>query len=126
MKRIACLLAISTPAWAGYSYCQPLVVQHAKVANSDQSSYVLTVNDTDPGLASVSSGGYVRNSNGFDIAFASDNQGQHLLTWDPLEFYNPATGQIVAHVQLGPLSHTADTTIYRCAGNAGTSVFQGG
>ena len=110
-------------AWAGV-VCQPLVIQHSKVV-ADQPNYVLTVSDTDSHLATAANGGYVRNSNGNDIVFSSDSTGQTLLKWDPLESYDPATGRLTVHVSTGPVSSTADTIIYRCAGGS-ASDFQGG
>ena len=125
MKSLVAVLLVSLPALAGVNYCQPIVIQHSRVPNSDQPNYVLTVNDTDPHLATVTNGGYVQASNGNDIVFSSDSLGQNLLSWDQLEVYNPITGQIVTHVAVGTISHTTDTTIYRCAGTA-SAGFQGG
>lgn len=125
MKMLAALLVGSLPALAGVTYCQPIVIQYSQVASVDQANYVLTVSDTDPHLATLANGGYVQTSNGDDIIFSSDSQGQNLLHWDPLEVYNPVTGQIVTHVGVGTVSHTANTTIYRCTGNA-VGAFQGG
>lgn len=126
MKLLALAIIGSLPALGGYSYCQSLTIMHNQVQNTDQTNYVLTVKDTDPKLATVANGGYVRNASGYDIVFAADPYGRNLLTWDPLEVFNPATGQIITHVQVGTVSHTADTTIYRCAGNASITTFQGG
>jgi hypothetical protein len=126
MKTLAVFLLGSLPAIAGVSYCQPIVIRHSMVPNSDQANYVLTVNDTDSHLATVANGGYVQNSNGNDIIFTSDSLGQDLLSWDPLEVYNPVTGQIVTEVQVGTVSHVTDTTIYRCAGSVAISSFSGG
>jgi hypothetical protein len=125
MKALVLFLLGSLPALATAEYCQPIVIQHSKVPNTDQTNYVLTVNDTDPHLATVANGGYVQNSNGNDITFTSDSQGLNLLSWDPFEVYNPVTGQIVTQVQVGTVSHTVDTTIYRCAGIP-SAGFQGG
>ena len=121
---LLCVCALSLQA--RFSACQPLVIQHSKVPNSNLANFVLTVNDTDPRLADVSHGGAVGNAQGFDIVFSSDNQGRQLLAWDPLEVYDPATGRIVAHVQVGTVSSVTDTVIYRCAGNPAATSFQGG
>lgn len=126
MRLLAGFLSSSLPLLASYSFCQPIVIQHSQVRNADQTNYVLTVNDVNPKLATTANGGYVRNASGFDIGFSTDSNGQNLLNWDPLEAYNPVTGQIVTHVQVGTISHTADTVIYRCAGDANITTFQGG
>jgi hypothetical protein len=130
MKSLTVLIATgilgALPAAAAYSYCQPITIRHSMVPNTDQSNYVLTVNDTDPKLATVANGGYVRNFNGYDIVFALDASGVNLLSWDPLEFYDAVAGKIIAHVQVGSVSHLVDSTIYRCAGNTAVSSFQGG
>ncbi len=125
MRAVAALLVAWIPAIGGVNWCQPIVIQHSQVSNVDQSNYVLTISDTDPHLATVANGGYVQNSNGYDIVFASDSQGQNLLNWEPFEVYNPSTGQIVTHVAVGTISHLTDNTIYRCAGSTATT-FQGG
>ena len=130
MKLLAVLIATeilgALPAVAAYSFCQPITIRHTMVPNTDQSNYVLTINDTDPKLATVANGGYARNFNGYDIVFSSDAFGVNLLSWDPLEFYDAVAGKLITHVQVGTVSHLVDSTIYRCAGNAAVSSFQGG
>lgn len=130
MKPLAALIVTgilgALPTAAAFSFCQPITIQHAMVPNTDQSNYVLTVNDADPKLATMANGGYVRNLNGYDIVFSSDASGVNLLSWDPLEFYDPVSGKFIAHVQVGSVSHLVDSTIYRCAGNSAASSFQGG
>jgi hypothetical protein len=130
MKPLAVLIATAIlgalPATAAYSWCQPITIRHAMVPNTDQSNYVLTVSDTDPKLATMANGGYVRNSSGYDIVFSSDAFGVNLLSWDPFEVYDALAGKLITHVQVGAVSHLVDSTIYRCAGNAAVSSFQGG
>ena len=126
IRMTAMALAGVFPALANFNYCQPIVIQHAKVSGSGQADYVMSISDTDPHLASVSNGGNVQSATGNDIVFASDSLGQNLLKWDSLEVYNPATGQIVTHVNAGAISSTTDTTIYRCVENALSGAFRGG
>ncbi len=130
MRVLAVLIATgilgALPATAAYSWCQPITIRHAMVPNTNQPNYVLTVNDTDPKLATMANGGYVRNSNGYDIVFSSDAYGVNLLSWDPFELYDAVAGKLIAHVQVGTVSNLVDSTIYRCAGNPAVSSFQGG
>ena len=74
-------------------------------------------------MATIANGGQVQNSNGYDIVFTSDSAGTNKLNFE-IETYNPATGAIVAWVQVPTLSHTADTTIYLQYGDTSVSTNQ--
>lgn len=128
MRRLfeaACLLAVLAPLAGAYSVCSQITVQHSQVGGI-LTNYTMTIADTDPLLKSVANGGVVENASGFDIVFASDNQGANLLSWDQPPVWSPATGQIVTRVLVPAVSNTADTNIYRCAGNSAVNSFQGG
>lgn len=104
---------------SGFNYRHPIVVNHTKVSNSDQPNFPLLINTTDPTLAWSGNGGSgnVQSQSGYDIAFTSDATCQSLLNYE-IEEWDPVAGTLVAWVQLPLLSHSADTTIYLCYGNA--------
>jgi RHS repeat-associated protein len=116
-------LAPSTCASSGYGYQRVIVIDHSKVANTDQVNYPFLFNSTDPDLATVDNGGHVISPNGSDIIFSSDPNGQTRLDFEVVQ-YNPATGQLVAWIRIPTLSHAADTVIYVFYGNPAITASQ--
>ena len=106
-----------------YAFERALVINHSKVANTDQVNFPVLVSLTDPAMASVGNGGHVASPNGYDIIFTSDAAGANTLDHE-IESYNPATGQISMWVRIPTLSHTTDTTIFMWYGNASISSSQ--
>lgn len=119
------IAAPSTPTSNVYSYSRTLTLAHAQVRNTDQSNFPVLISGTYSSLATAANGGHVQNANGYDIIFTSDGAGQNLLKWE-LQSYNPATGAIIAWVQVPTVSHSTDTVIYMFYGNGSISSFQGG
>ena len=116
-------LAPSTCASAGFGYQRVIVIDHAKVANTDQVNYPFLFNSIDPDLATVDNGGHVISPNGSDIIFSSDPNGRTRLDFE-VEQYNPATGQLVAWIRIPTLSHADDTVIYVFYGNPAITASQ--
>jgi RHS repeat-associated protein len=116
-------LAPSTCASAGYGYQRVIVIDHTKVANTDQINFPFLFNTTDPDLATVDNGGHVANLNGYDIIFSTDPNGLTKLDFE-VEQYNPVTGQMVAWIRIPSLSHSSDTVIYAFYGNPAISASQ--
>jgi len=116
-------LAPSVCASTGYGYQRVIVIDHTKVANSDQVNFPFLFNTTDPDLATVDHGGHVANPNGYDIIFSTSPNGQTKLDFE-VEQYNPATGQLVAWIRIPNLSHSADTVIYAFYGNPAITTLQ--
>ena len=116
-------LAPNTCASTGYGYQRVIVIDHTKVANTDQVNYPFLFNSTDPDLATVDNGGHVISPNGSDILFSSDPNGQTRLDFE-VEQYNSATGQLVAWIRIPTLSHSADTVIYVFYGNPAITASQ--
>ena len=116
-------LSPSTCASTGYGYQRVIVIDHTKVANTDQINYPFLFNSTDPDLATVDNGGHVTNPNGYDIIFSTDPNGQTRLDFE-VEQYNPATGQLVTWIRIPTLSHTSDTIIYVFYGNPAITASQ--
>jgi len=116
-------LAPGTCASTGYGNQRVIVIDHTKVANTDQVNFPFLFNSTDPDLANVGSGGHVISSNGNDIIFSSDPNGRTRLDFE-VEQYDPATGQLVAWIRIPELSHATDTIIYVFYGNPAITVSQ--
>jgi len=100
----------------GYSSQRSIVIDHTKVPNTDQTDFPFLFNTTDPTLATTGNGGQVVNTNGYDIFFSTDPNGQTALDYE-MEQYNAATGQVVAWIRIPTLSHVTDTVLYVFYGN---------
>ncbi len=107
----------------GYTYVRAITIHHNLVRNSDQANFPFLFITTDPLLASTANGGHVLSANGYDMIFTSDAAGQHPLPYE-MEEYTPATGQVIAWVQIPDLSHTSDTVIYLFYGNPNITTSQ--
>ena len=108
---------------SNYSYRRAVVIDHTQVARTDQMNFPLLFDTTDPGFATVASGGHVSNQNGYDIIFSTDPNGLTRLDHE-IETYNPVTGQIIAWVRVPILSHTTDTVVYVLYGNPNIATSQ--
>jgi Concanavalin A-like lectin/glucanases superfamily/Domain of unknown function (DUF2341) len=107
----------------GYSFTRAITIDHTKIPNTDQANFPFLFSVTDPRLATAANGGHVANPNGYDLIFTSDPAGQIPLNYE-MEQYNPATGQVIAWVQIPDLSHASDTVIYLFYGNPNISASQ--
>jgi hypothetical protein len=114
----------ATPGTSGgYLYRQLIALNHAKVSGgSDLSTYPVLVSLTESALKTVGNGGYIQNSNGYDMKF-TDASGSPLNF--EVEQYNGSTGQLIAWVNVPTLSASADTQIYLYFDNSSISTFQG-
>ena len=108
---------------SGYAYRQSIVVNHAQVPNTDQVDFPMLISGVYPNLATVSNGGNVQSSNGYDIVFTADVNGDLRLDHE-IDTYDPTTGKINLWVRVPVLSHTADTTIYMWYGNSSITSSQ--
>lgn len=92
---------------------------------SNLTNYPLTFQVTNTNLKTTGNGGFVQNSNGYDILFAADSFGTTKYNWE-VENYAPTTGAITAHVKIPTLSASATTTLYIIYDSSSISTFQGG
>lgn len=106
-----------------YTSYRSITVDHTLVP-SDQTDFPFLFVGTFADLATTAHSGTVTSSLGYDIGFTSDQGGTTYLDWE-VEFYDPATGSIVAWVRIPTLSHTTDTVIYLQYGDATITTFQG-
>jgi Concanavalin A-like lectin/glucanases superfamily/Domain of unknown function (DUF2341) len=107
------------PSWYNPSWTnrKTITIDHTKVAGaSSLTDFPVLFSVTDANLKSVANGGSVGKADGTDILF-TDSSGTLKINHE-LESYNPATGQVIAWVQVPSLSPIADTVIYIYYGNA--------
>lgn len=108
----------------GYSYSTDLTLDAAS-GSSDLNDFPalisITASPDRDRLRTVSNGGHVENSNGYDIIF-TDLNGNKLD--HQLEAYDPSTGQYVAWVRIPVLSSSSTTTIKMLYGNRTISSSQ--
>lgn len=121
----------------GYTYCQTMSVKGQSVAgiSADVSNYVALASTTQAVLATVGNGGHVQNTTTqtgssytgtvpADLIFTSDSACTTLLNWE-IESYSASSGALIAWVNIGTLSHTADNTVYMCYGKSSVTTWQG-
>ena len=112
------------PTWydTDYVYKKAITIPFANVqGGTDLLEFPLLISLVDANLK-VGGGGYVQNSNGYDIVFTDSTQATRLD--HEIEHYNAATGEIEMWVRLPRLSYTTNTVIYCYFGNPGISTSQ--
>lgn len=114
-----------TPQGYGNSYQngRAIVLSHTRVFNTDQTDFPVLISGVYSFLATVSNGGQVLNSNGYDIIFCADPQCTSQLDHE-IDTYNPVTGAVNFWVRIPTLSHSNDTTIYTLFGNPSVTTSQ--
>jgi biopolymer transport protein ExbB len=120
----------------GYSYCNTITTVHSLAGTADTSNFpMLFSTSTMSSLATVANSGKIQNTatqtgGGYaitvpaDLIFTSDSACGTKLNWE-IESYTASSGSIVAWINIGTLSHTADVTIYMCYGNSSVTTWQG-
>jgi len=99
------------------------VLGHENVPNTDQADFPVLISGVYSYLATVSNGGLVQSSNGYDIIFSQDPQGATKLDHE-IDSYDQGTGTASFWVRIPTLSHTVDTVIYLFFGNANITASQ--
>src|SRR6185369_10345282 len=119
------LVTLDAPAPGpnGYSYRRAVTIDHNKVPNTDQTNFPILISGTYSYLATTTNGGNVQNANGFDVIFTSDVNCATKLSHE-VESYSATSGAVNYWIKVPLLSHTTDTTIYLCYGNAGVTTDQ--
>lgn len=119
---LAAYTPASGPQISGFSWSKLITVDHAQVLDTmDLVDFPLYVELEMNELKSVSNGGNVENTDGYDIVFSGDND--HQLDHQ-IEEYDPATGRLIAWVRLPILFHDVDTELKISCGNAGNTSSQ--
>ncbi len=113
---------------SSWAYRKKLTIDKTKVSTvsgTTNTNFPVLVSMTDASLKSVANGGHMASttaSNAADLVF-TDSSGTVKLNHE-IEKYDPATGQIIAWVQLPTLAPATDTDIYLYYGNSSVSVSQ--
>ncbi len=106
-----------------YAYYRPVVIDHTKVPNTNQTNFPVLISGTYSYLATVANGGKVQHASGYDIAFYSDSALTTQLDHE-VERWVSTTGVFVAWVRIPSLLTASDTTIYLAYGNSAISSSQ--
>lgn len=116
---VACCLGKAQPY--GYTYMKSVTISSAVVSGTTNlTNYPLLISITDASLRSTANGGYVTNSNGYDIVFTSGTCTS--LLPHEIESYDPLTGRLVCWVKLPTLTYSANTVIQVYYGNPTVTV----
>ena len=138
------LLALSVPAWGAYAYRLTVTVPAKCVGGGnctsttgteDESNFVVPVSGSDTSLKVIGSGGQIHNTTTVlgetvpeDLIFTTDATCASIAGVNGWAFkvYSGTGGTFKAYVGVGALSHTANTVLYACYGQASVNTWQGG
>ena len=124
IKKVFAFLFLSVPAFAGYNYTTPLIVNHGQVGGIETNFPVLFSTNSVL-MSTATAGGHMLNSNGYDLVFSTWSDCHYLLHWDSETVNTTGTAQMNVWVQVPSLSNTTDTVFYACYGNAAITTYQG-
>ncbi len=94
----------------------------AQVSGGPHTNFPVLIDSTLLYLRTTANGGKVKNANGYDIIFTSDQAGATQLAHE-IEQYDAVTGDVAFWVRIESLAAT--TSIYMFYGNSGIATFQG-
>jgi len=102
----------------GYEFRKAITIDASKICGDNAlANFPILIDVVDTNLRTLSNGGSVINSNGWDIIF-SDSDGTSLLNHD-VENYTASSGAYRAWVQIPSLPGSSDKTIYMYFGKSG-------
>lgn len=107
----------------GWEFRSPIVVDNAKVPNTNQTNFPVLIDITDNRFRTVANGGNVRT--GLDIIPYLETTLTTPMSFD-LKYHNPVTGQIVMRILVPSLLTASDTTFQLAYGNVSVTTPQGG
>lgn len=84
-----------------------LTHDHTKLGSGDLTDFPVLLDVTDATLKSISNGGHVNRTDGFDIFVTTTATGSTQIPFER-ESYDPATGRVRIHIKAPSLSHTTD------------------
>jgi hypothetical protein len=114
-----------TPAGlASGGNCIPVVIDHTKVPNTDQTNFQFTVGGVYPWMRDVANSGYVNTAAGQNnIVWYSNSTCTTVIPFE-IESWINTTGQFQSWVQVATASHTVDTTVYLGIGKPSNTTDQ--
>jgi hypothetical protein len=101
-----------------WSYRKKITIDNTKVstvASTNLTNFPVLINRTDVDWKDTANSGQVAQADGGDILFTSSN-GTTKLDHE-IEFYDEATGELIAWVEVPTVNGTSDTDIYIYYGN---------
>lgn len=109
---------------SGYDYKRTITVDNTKVSGSaDHTNFPVAVAGTYTYLKDTGNGGKVEDSNGYDIEFSSDSDGDVKLSHE-IEQYVDTSGRVCFWVRIPTLDYNNDTTFYMWYANSSVSTSQ--
>jgi len=106
-----------------FSYRRAITINASQVSNTEAPDYLtdfpVLVSLSHATLKNTVNGGYVQNSQGYDIIFRDSTDLDQLD--HEIEEYDGSTGTLLAWVRVPTVSKTSDTLIYIYYGNCGIS-----
>lgn len=100
--------SIAQAVGGGVGYYRSLTSDHTKLGSSDVANFPVLLDVTDATLKSVSNGGHVQRTDGFDLWVSTTSSGSTKVDFER-ELYDPATGHFIAWIKAPSLSHTSDS-----------------
>lgn len=94
-----------------FGYRKSVTIDHTQCGGSNTSNYPIGIRVVDNDLRTVANGGYVQNSNGFDIRPFSDVALTTALTYE-LASYDATTGTLELYVNIPTVSVSSDVVFY--------------
>jgi hypothetical protein len=99
------------------AYCIPVVIDHTKVPNTDQTNYQLTIGGWYSWMRDVANGGLVNTAAGINnIVWYSNSTCTTVIPFET-EAWSNTSGLFQGWAQVASASHTVDTTVYLGIGN---------
>lgn len=118
------LVLTSTAFGNGYSYRRTISIESDNVDGSySHVDFPVLISTTTSWLKTTANGGYVNNTNGYDIVFSTNTQGSSNLDHE-IEKYDGDTGEIVMWVEVPSVSPDTDTDIYIFYGSSTIATSQ--
>ncbi len=106
---------------AGYNFGKRITLNSSEISGTTAlADFPILISLTDNDLRTISNGGAVENSNGFDIVFTLDDCAAILD--HEIEHYDATTGEFIAWVRIPSLSPTVDMDIGMFYGNSSVST----
>jgi hypothetical protein len=104
-----------------FSYYKSFTTDHTQCGSGGSFLFIIAIYVIDPDLRTVGNGGYVQNSNGYDIRPYSDSALTSAITDYTLVYYVPTTGELEMYVTV-LVNDTTDVTSYLALGDGGIST----
>ncbi|MDG1331335.1 MAG: DUF2341 domain-containing protein [Crocinitomicaceae bacterium] len=105
----------------GYGFGKQIEISPNLVSgNNDLTDFPFYLQLTDPDLRTISNGGNIQNSQGFDMLFTLPDCVTPLFF--QIESYDPASGSLIAWIRIPVLSASLSTRVFLYYGNASIST----